>query len=181
MLHWSKKKWELTNIKGFTLLEMLVVMIVIGVILSITTLTVGDGGLTKQVEHEAQRLAAVLKLASEQAIIQAEEIGISFDATGYRFYQLQGQTWQLLQEEVFRPYTFHINISVKLLIDGITPPTSACTEITCAPIPPLLFFSSGEITPYELTIFSVTNNISNKTLTYRVIGEATGKITVKSE
>lgn len=157
-------------------------MIVIGVILSITTLTVGDGGLTKQVEHEAQRLAAVLKLASEQAIIQAEEIGISFDATGYRFYQLQGQSWQPLQDEIFRPHTFHININVELLIDGIkSPPTSVCTEITCSPIPPLLFFSSGEITPYELTIFSVTNNISNKTLTYRVIGEATGKITVKLE
>ncbi|NJO14429.1 MAG: type II secretion system minor pseudopilin GspH [Thioploca sp.] len=92
-------------LKGFTLIEIMVVLIIIGVVLSFVTLSVGNGRQTQQLQQEAQRLASLLTLASQEAILQAKELGVAFTPEGYRFYEWQGQTkWQALNnDDLFYP------------------------------------------------------------------------------
>ena len=80
--------------RGFTLIELLVVMLLIGIILTFATLSLGDGGRGKLIDREARRLAALVELAGEDAVLSGRELGLYFDAAGYRFLTLDGETWR---------------------------------------------------------------------------------------
>lgn len=161
------------EIKGFTLIEILVVIVIIGVILSFATLAIGDGGRAKQLEQETQRLAWLLTQARYEAIMQAEEFGLLVDVDEYRFYKLQGQDWQVLQEDIFRPHSLPSGIQSELRIDGNSIILNKkCQQSSCAP--QLLLLSSGEFTPFEIMLTMNTDN----NLSYRLIGTATGAISI---
>jgi general secretion pathway protein H len=110
MLNLSKK------INGFTLIEIVVVIVIIGVILSFATLSIGSGGLEQKLEQEAQRLASLLQLASQEAILQSKEMGVFFETDGYRFYVLTSKKWQALTEsdDIFRPRQLPFGLQIAL-------------------------------------------------------------------
>lgn len=70
---------------GFTLLEILIVIVIIGVIVSMATLSVNVLGRDSQVEDQAKRFWAVLQQAKEEAEIQSMTIGIYVSAEAYEF------------------------------------------------------------------------------------------------
>lgn len=72
---------------GFTLMEILVVIIVIGVIISAATLSMGVLGRDREVEDQAQRLWAVLKQAREESELQGLDTGVFVSEQGYEFLQ----------------------------------------------------------------------------------------------
>src|SRR5690625_3085555 len=73
--------------RGFTLIEVLIVLLIIGVIVGLAALAFRDNR-ADELAREAQRLRAVLALASEEAIVKSRELGLRFDADGYRFFVL---------------------------------------------------------------------------------------------
>ncbi len=159
-------------LKGFTLIEIMVVIVIIGVILSFATLSIGDGGLAQKLEQETQRLASLLKLANQEAIMQAKEMGVSFDTDGYHFYVLQEQQWQLVQDDIFRPRILPPGMQTEIHIEGVPIVLSKDKKT-----PQLLLLSSGELTPFEV-IFTVE---SDKTLRYRLTSTTIGEINVQKE
>lgn len=74
---------------GFSLLELLVVVFIIGILATMFTLSVGLTGGDQDLEREVDRLQALLKLASEEALMQGKEIGMRFYADGYEFATFQ--------------------------------------------------------------------------------------------
>jgi general secretion pathway protein H len=74
---------------GFSLLELLVVVFIIGILATMFTLSVGLTGGDRDLEREADRLQALLQLASEEALMQGREIGMRFYADGYEFATFQ--------------------------------------------------------------------------------------------
>jgi len=70
---------------GFSLLELLVVVFIIGILATMFTLSVGVTGADQELEREVDRLRAVLELASQEAIMQGREIGMRFYRDGYEF------------------------------------------------------------------------------------------------
>ena len=70
---------------GFSLLELLVVVFIIGVLSAMFTLSVGLTGRDQELETEADRLVAVVNLAREEAVMQGREIGMRFFPDGYEF------------------------------------------------------------------------------------------------
>jgi len=71
--------------KGFTLIELLVVIVLIGLLASIGLTTVGSGNQGRALNNEVNRLHAVLRMASEEAIYSNTEIGVRFDSGAYSF------------------------------------------------------------------------------------------------
>lgn len=155
---------------GFTLIEMLVVVVIIGVILSFATLAINNGG--KPLEQEAKRLASLLTLASLEAVWQAQEIGIFWEPEGYRFYRLQDSHWQLLDEDLFRPHHLPPTIQLSLWVDSLPVPLEKCETREC--LPQWIWFSSGEFTPSEVVFKSGQ-------LSYRLSVTATGKVSLQHE
>ena len=62
---------------GFTLLELLVVVFIIGIMATMFTLSVGvAGGTDRELRRETERLQTLLALALEDASFQSRELGL---------------------------------------------------------------------------------------------------------
>jgi general secretion pathway protein H len=73
--------------QGFTLLEMMVVLTIIGLMLSIAALNTGGNEQRKEAEQQALRFIALLDAYRNEAVFQNIDLGLAMD----------GQTTQLLQ------------------------------------------------------------------------------------
>ncbi len=68
--------------RGFTLLEVMVVLVLIGIITSLALLSVG-GGPKERLAEEGQRLAALIQLHQQEATLSGDSRGVRFSRTGY--------------------------------------------------------------------------------------------------
>jgi len=119
---------------GFSLLELLVVVFIIGILATMFTLSVGVLGSDPELETETDRLQALLNLALEDAVMQGRELGVHFYPDGYEFAtfhedfieyydpddELQDQSaWIVLgRETFFGPRLLPEGIVIELEIDG---------------------------------------------------------------
>ncbi len=164
------------KVNGFTLIEIMVVIVIIGVILSFATLSIGDGGQARQLKQETQRLASLLKLASQEAIMQAKEMGIFFETDGYRFCVWQEQKCQILtaRDDIFRPRTLPLGIQTEIRLESEPITLNDAKKNT----PQLLLLSSGEVIPPFEVIFTAE---SDETLRYRLTGTAMGEMSIQKD
>ena len=96
------KSFPVKKVTGFTLLELLVALVLIGIILSFAVFTLGDGGEDRRIKEEANRFYYLIKLAQEEAILNAREWLLEIDSQGYQFSVLTDEGSQLSTDPVFR-------------------------------------------------------------------------------
>ena len=70
---------------GFTLIEIMVVLIIIGIMTGLVALNVSTGGPEKAIKKEALRFKAVVSYAVDIAAFQQQELGIVVEDDGYKF------------------------------------------------------------------------------------------------
>ncbi len=80
--------------RGFTLIEILVVIVLVGISVSVVVLNIPIRNDGDTLNEEAERLQQLLRFAHEQAVIRSEEYGVRFYKTGYRFMQYDSQQEQ---------------------------------------------------------------------------------------
>jgi type II secretion system protein H len=71
--------------RGFTLLELMVVVVIIGIVVIGTILSLGATGRDSGLEQERDRLAALIAYTRERGQMLTLEYGIRFGQHGYRF------------------------------------------------------------------------------------------------
>ncbi len=149
------KKW-----RGFTLLEMLVVVFIIGIILSMATLSTGPQQY-RLLKEEAQRIATLMSLARQESILEAQELAFVLNDNTYQFQVFDGQTWlPLTDDDILRTRTLQDNMVLEVNLFGETitfTRTGSATEDEKNDEKEedensirIFFLSSGEITPFEL-------------------------------
>lgn len=81
---------------GLTLVEMLVVLAIIGVIGGAAVLGLGGAARGATVQAEAQRLAASLELAADEAMVNDATLALSWDDLGYSVvrWNAEAKTWE---------------------------------------------------------------------------------------
>lgn len=177
---------------GFTLVEVMVVVIIIGVMATFAGLSIGSRVNEDKLETEARRAEAILKLASEEAEAKGIEIGIRFTEGGYRLLTLDAnRKWQDYEANgPLRRRSFASPFALSLLVDGR--PTRLPPELTAEQerelaesavlkstreddaqrlTPQVLLLSSGEITPFVLQM-----SAPGLTVRYRIEADALGRI-----
>lgn len=90
---------------GFTLLELLVVLVIIGITLGAVSLNALPG--ERQIlQNDAQRIALLLQLARDEAIVRNRPIAFEAEADRYRFLVMEGNTWHILKDDLLREREF---------------------------------------------------------------------------
>ncbi|MCW3847448.1 prepilin-type N-terminal cleavage/methylation domain-containing protein [Sphingomonas sp. LB-2] len=77
--------------RGFTLVEMLIVLAIIGVLAGAVALSVGSVTRAPSVEAEARRLATRLQAAADDAMLGDRTIAFTIEKDGYGFATVNGK------------------------------------------------------------------------------------------
>ncbi|MFO7607366.1 MAG: type II secretion system minor pseudopilin GspH [Desulfurivibrionaceae bacterium] len=138
---------------GFSLIEVMVVLVIISILISLATLTFDSE--QEKLADEANRLNALMKIASEEAIMNSREHRVVFTAEGYLFEKLVDGEWRGFDDGLFRPRKLpeDFNLDVTLGNKAITLGAGDDQSEKRAAV---LFLSSGEVTPFEVFIRGVT-------------------------
>lgn len=113
--------------RGFTLLEMLVMLVIIAITISFVTLSVGSGSKPRQLEAEVERLYGTIRLAREEAILLGKPLGLRFvediqdDQVRFIYdwavYE-RGQWKKLAGHSVLQEHVMEEGIAIELNLDG---------------------------------------------------------------
>ncbi len=153
--------------RGFTLLELLVVLLIIGIIVSFATLSVGQHA-SRTLQDEAERIHSLLRLAGEEAVLQGRELAMQFNPEGYLFVTLEGADWIAVKEDrLLRERELPPDLTLSLLLEDVE------MDLHDSENPPRVFvLSSGEMTPFVLEL----GNLEGEA--YTLQGNFTGKLTL---
>jgi general secretion pathway protein H len=84
---------------GFTLLEILVVVVIIAIMSTALILSASGAGSERQIEDEAQRMQQVLRLLCDEAVIEGRYAGLGYAAETYAGYEFGPQGWQPVKHQ----------------------------------------------------------------------------------
>jgi len=148
--------WKLTRAKGFTLVEILVVLIIVSVMSGVVVTSLPSSFQNGEFDEEGLRLKTVIELVREESLTRASEYGLDTDKDNYSFfvYNEIEQIWEQLKT---KPYAEHKLSEGILLRTSIEDNELILTddeedESSVPNAPRILLLSSGEMTPFEITI-----------------------------
>ena len=174
---------------GFTLIEILVVVIIIGIITATVILSIGNLGDNREMLREGRRVSMLLQTAQDEAVLQGRDYGLEIVEAGYRFVEFNPFTrlWsEIPNDDMYRyrrlpeDQTFELYVEDRPLVLALEPANLATKDKskerdkdedeTPFYSPHILVFSSGEITPFELRIVRRFDRQAVK-VTATVLGE----------
>lgn len=158
--------------RGFTLIEILVVMLIIGILATAISLSVGHRTVEDRMEAESRRMEQLLRLAFDEALAKGLDLGLRQTYDGFEFMapDPQTQSWAIVNEGLFRPRQLPPPFLIELriderLIDPVRPATAEQLSPDAqgdgslnlendeqAVEPQILILSSGEMTAFTLDL-----------------------------
>ena len=139
---------------GFTLIEVLVVVAIIGLMVAGFVLSLGLTGRDPDLERESDRLFALLNYAREQAELQTREYGILFQEDGYEFlvYDVQLSQWRsVFEDDALVARKLPDGLGVKLVVETrpvvLRRPVDAHDKT-----PQVMIYSDGDLTAFAVTL-----------------------------
>ncbi len=147
---------QLRKSRGFTLLELLVVLVMVGIILGVAMISLGDGGRGDRIRQEGQRLAVLFNLLTQESVLNSVEYGVLLKPDGYSFLRFVEGEWQPLQgDSLLQERALPGDMELTLYMDQVSvslEPQFLQDDDEKKIKPQLIFFSSAERTPFELEV-----------------------------
>jgi len=163
--------------KGFTLVEILVVIVIMAVVISVTVLSVSSTGRDSQLDEESRRIEGLVGLLHERALLEGRDFGLRIEPAAYEFvvYDPRRDRWMMLdQEREFRHRDLPKGITFQLQLESQTVVIKAIDRNLTGGDPPgpqVAIAASGEGTPFRLTLQRQATQAKAS-----VDGDALGKI-----
>jgi general secretion pathway protein H len=163
------------RIRGFTLVEILVVIVIVGVIISFAVLSIGGRAVDERLDNEARRLRELITLAADEAVLQGTELGFVQTVEGYAFLALRDGKWGYAAAEgPMRPRLLEPPFRIQLRVDGRPAAPLALDDERVELKPQVLLLSSGEATEFSLEL-----RAHQHPAYYRLQGDALGRVTLE--
>lgn len=147
---------------AFTLVELLVVIVIIGVLTVGAVLAASAAGGDRELEQTGKRMHALIGYAREQAELQTREFGLRLTPAGYAFlsFDPRHERWQRIEsDEALRERMLPEGLDVRLWVEArevVLPRPDARAERDAreaeAPQPQIMLFSNGDLTPFEIRL-----------------------------
>lgn len=159
---------------GFSLIELLVVITIIGIFSGAAVLSLDILGNDRDLEREAFRLSSMTELLSQESVMEGRDYGILFSENSYRFYiyDYRQLIWlDPIGDNFLSEYKLQEPISMELFLEDqeVVLETEFNQEIIADPEPQVIIYGSGELTPFK-TIFSRGSNNESFTITAEING-----------
>jgi general secretion pathway protein H len=146
--------------QGFTLIEILIVVFIIGLTASVISLSMGDAKKDSAPYQEASTLLQAIAFVSEYSALNGEVIAMfvsqkeSENALNkqwcYRWKRFRDNNWGEMPEDTLTEHCLSDTVVWELVIEGRIYAYDPDLEVQ----PPVLVFSpSGEATPVEMALF----------------------------
>lgn len=134
--------------KGFTLIEILVVIVIIGITASFALMSFGDFGDRRKIVLAADHFKYFVYLVKKEAILESRTLAIQIKKDNYRVLFLDNSRWQPMQDIIFK---------TKKLPHGAT---MFLTVKKQNPAPDLIIINpAGDMSPFKLQFGHDKQNI----------------------
>jgi general secretion pathway protein H len=145
--------------RGFTLVEILVVVVIMAVVISLAVLSIGVTGRDSQLDEESRRIEGLVDLLHERALLEGRDFGLRIEPAAYEFvvYEPTHDRWLTLNEEhEFRHRDLPKGVTFQLELDSqvvvLKPIERNLGSDAPPPAPQVAIAASGEGTPFRLTL-----------------------------
>lgn len=151
---------------GFTLIEILVVLVIVGVMLAgIVVKTLPDQH--QILRQEAARLGLLLEQARDEAFVSGRSIAWSGQNASYGF-------WRLDAERQWIPMTNHQTLRLRAFAPDVSLAALRINQVKVPLNARLVFSPSGLNTPFVATLASQAHRI-------QLTGDSSGRIKIEDE
>ena len=168
----SKSKLN-SDCRGFTLIELMVVILIAGMLITFASLSVNNSS-DKQLETEAKRFVSLVKFAANEAIMNSREIILKVEEQKYSF-AAPGANGELVDigedDTVFRARELPEHMHISGEINGERMVFEEKRDKEAEPdFGKIGIFSSGEMVPFYI-VFSQDDGTE-----FEVSGDFAGKV-----
>ena len=135
---------------GFSLLEVLVVIVIIAIVFSFAVLTLDTE--PDKLDNETQRLTALMKLVAEEAVMNSRDYRLLLGDNEYSFQVFSNSKWRNTTDDILRRRQLPEDFSLSITIENQLLTQERSLDGDDKTIAAILFLSSDEATPFELSI-----------------------------
>jgi len=141
---------------GFTLLELLVVLVVVGVVMGGATIAINQGGREKELNDIVEKFSAYAEHASEMAVITGKPLGLLLEPPAWGENPLEqgwNYRWQTMGIEGWTDYPDLPGVEIPkefnlyVTIEGELWEWEEAPEIR---LPAIAFYPGGDLTFFEI-------------------------------
>ncbi len=161
------------KVGGFTLLEIMVVLLIIGIMMSMAMVSIGSRGREKAVQEEMVRMKGLFALATQEAVIRMEEWGVRFGLHGYQFLVLDKKNqWHppVKDERLLKSRYLPDDLRMLVTIEG----EEITKDVKVDDPPQLIVSSDGEVTPFQVELGG--SDGGSGVVRFRLSGQMNGRI-----
>lgn len=177
---------------GFTLLEVLLVALLMGLAAAAVTMTTSTAGPEQALKKTARQFIVTTELVIEEAILSGQFLGIVVEDDEYQFVYYDENKWNpVTQDRQLAPKLMEPGVTMSLLLDGL--PLTQEDESDESwfdepfieeskedkkknPEPQILLFPSGEMSIFELSFLLDDSN--GDEVEVLVVGDALGRLAI---